>query len=78
MDYLDKLFAQNWIEQFRRKWYISNRHGPSIIAHATGEDYYNRGYSLFGKIQNWGAGEGRPIWTRRCDWFGKTRNVKTR
>lgn len=76
MNYSDRLFAQNWIEQFRRKWYIPQRR--DVSGFMRGRDYYYRGYSLFGKIQDWDRGEGRPIWTSRCDWFGNTYDVKTR
>lgn len=65
----DKLYAQNWIEQFKRKWYICNERAPLYwfevappIAH------------LMGRIQNWDRGEGRGVWNARDTWFESDSN----
>ena len=61
----DKLYAQNWIEQFKRKWYICNTRTPLYWF----EEEYRIHEHLMGRIQNWDIGEGSIVWARRDYWF---------
>ena len=66
----DKLYAQNWIEQFKRKWYICNERTPLYWF----EEEYRINAHLMGRIQDWDRGEGRAVWNARDAWFDSDSN----
>lgn len=63
----DKLFAQNWIEQFQRKWRMCN--DLNVSTKWFSYDVVPPFCTLMGQIQNWDQGEGRIVWSRRNYWF---------
>lgn len=66
----DKLYAQNWIEQFKRKWYICNERTPLYWF----EVEYRINAHLMVRIQDWDRGEGRVVWDARDAWFDSDSN----